>query len=145
MSAGLQFISSYTLGHAMATSGTTLSGSNNFQSISNTNLSLNYSNAAWDIRNNFTTGLTYDLPFGRGKQFGSSMNKAVDIALGNWQVNGILTLHSGQPFTVSAGGCQGVWAGCFPDMYRGPQRRAFRRPDALGMVQYLRTSALPAH
>jgi hypothetical protein len=120
MSNGLQFISSYTLGKAMANTGTTLSGSNNFQTISNINYGLDYSPAAWDIRNNFTTGLTYDLPFGRGKQFGGNLNKAVDIALGNWQINTILTLHSGQPFTVSAGGCQGVWAGCFPDISGDP-------------------------
>jgi hypothetical protein len=115
-SQGLQFISSYTLGKAMANTGTTLSGSNNFQTISNINYGLDYSPAAWDIRNNFTTGLTYDLPFGRGKQFGSNVNRAVDIAFGNWQINTILTLHSGQPYTVSAGGCQGVWSGCFPDI-----------------------------
>ena len=59
---------------------------------------------------------TYDLPFGRGKQFGSNMSKAADYFVGHWQVNTILTLHSGQAYTVSAGGCQGVWAGCFPDM-----------------------------
>jgi len=119
LSAGLQFISSYTLGKAMANTGTTLSGSNNFQTISELNYGLDYSPAAWDIRQNFTTGFTYDLPFGRGKQFGGSLNKAVDIALGNWQVNGILTLHTGQPYTVSAGSCQGVWSGCFPDIASG--------------------------
>jgi hypothetical protein len=123
-SKGLQFISSYTWGHALANTGTTLSGSNNFQTVSNINYALDYSNAAWDIRQNFTTGLTYDLPFGRGKQFGSDMNKALDIAFGNWQVNGILTLHTGQPYTVSAGGCQGVWAGCFPDLASGASPNA---------------------
>ena len=104
------------MGKALADTGTTLSGSNNFQTISNINYNLDYSPAAWDIRNNFTTGLTWDLPFGRGKQFGGSLNRAADFVLGNWQVNTIVTLHSGQPYTVSAGGCQGVWAGCFPDM-----------------------------
>jgi hypothetical protein len=123
-SQGLQFISSYTWGHALANTGTTLSGSNNFQTISNINYALDYSNAAWDIRQNFTTGFTYDLPFGRGKQFGSDVNKAVDIAFGNWQINGILTLHTGQPYTVSAGGCQGVWAGCFPDLASGANPNA---------------------
>jgi hypothetical protein len=44
----------------------------------------------------------------------------VDIALGNWQLNGILTLHTGQPFTVSGSGCQGVWAGCFPTVTGDP-------------------------
>jgi hypothetical protein len=120
LSSGLQFISSYTLGKAMADTGTTLSGSNNFQTISNINYNLDYSPAAWDIRNNFTTGLTWDLPFGRGKQFGGSLNRAADFVLGNWQVNTIVTLHSGQPYTVSAGGCQGVWAGCFPDISGNP-------------------------
>src|ERR1039457_798538 len=107
----LQFISSYTLGHAMANTGTTLSGSNNFQTISNLNYALDYPSAPWAIRHNFTTGFTYDLPFGRGKQFGAGVNRAVDIAFGNWQINGILTLHTGQPYTVSAGSCQGQWSG----------------------------------
>jgi hypothetical protein len=125
-SKGLQFISSYTYGHALATSGTTLSGSPGFQTISNTNLSESYSSAAWDIRQNFTTGFTYDIPFGRGRQFGSSINRGVDILLGGWQVNGILTLHSGQPYTVSASGsyCVGVWAGCFPDYVSGASANA---------------------
>jgi len=121
---GLQFITSYTYGHALADTGTTLSGSNNFQTKSNLNYNLDYSSAAWDIRHNFTTGLTYDLPFGRGKQFGSGMNKAEDMILGNWQVNTIVTLHTGQPYTVSAGGCQGVWAGCFPDLVSGANPNA---------------------
>jgi hypothetical protein len=116
LSKGLQFITSFTYGHALANTGTTLSGSNNFQTISNINYGLDYSSAAWDIRLNFTTGLTWDLPFGRGKQFGANMSPVVNMLVGNWQVNTIVTLHTGQPYTVSAGGCQGVWAGCFPDM-----------------------------
>jgi hypothetical protein len=125
-SKGLQFISSYTWGHALANTGTTLSGSQNFQTISNLNYGLDYSSAAWDIRQNFTTGFTYDIPFGRGKQFGSNLNRAADILLGGWQVNGILTLHTGQPYTVSANGsfCQGVWAGCFPDIVSGSANAA---------------------
>lgn len=115
-SKGLQFISSYTWGHALANTGTTLSGSNNFQTKSNLNYALDYSSAAWDIRQNFTTGFTWQIPFGRGKALGNNMNRVVDAAIGNWTLNGILTLHSGQPYTVSAGGCEGVWAGCFPDL-----------------------------
>ena len=110
----------------LANTGTTLSGSQNFQTINNLNYGLDYSSAAWDIRQNFTTGFTYDLPFGRGRQFGASMNKAADLLLGGWQVNGILTLHTGQPYTVSASGsyCIGVWAGCFPDIVSGSANAA---------------------
>jgi len=37
----------------------------------------------------------YDLPFGRGKAFGSQAPKAVNLLIGNWQVNGILTFSKG--------------------------------------------------
>jgi hypothetical protein len=42
--------------------------------------------------------LIYDLPIGKGRaiSFGSSLANSL---LGNWQVNGILTLQSGLPFT----------------------------------------------
>jgi hypothetical protein len=45
---------------------------------------------------------TYELPFGKGKRFGSGWNKPLDLALGQWQVNGILTVGTGLPlqFTV---------------------------------------------
>ena len=118
-SKGLQFITSYTYGHALADSGTTLSGSNGFGYKDNTNISSSYSSAAWDIRHNFTTGFNYNLPFGRGRSFGSNMNRVADIVVGGWQVNGILTLHTGQPFTLTASGCQGVWANCYPDLVSG--------------------------
>jgi hypothetical protein len=124
LSKGLQFITSFTYGHALANTGTTLSGSNNFQTKDNTNYGLDYSSAAWDIRENFTTGLTYDLPFGRGKQFGNSMSRAADAVVGHWQINTIVSLHSGQPYTVSASGCQGVWAGCFPTLVQGANPNA---------------------
>jgi hypothetical protein len=45
--------------------------------------------------------VTYGLPFGRGKQFGSTMNKAEDLIVGGWEINGFYTFQSGQPFTVA--------------------------------------------
>jgi hypothetical protein len=119
LSHGLQFITSYTWGHALANSGTTLSGSSGFGYKDNRNISTSYANAAWDIRHNFTTGFNYEVPFGRGKMWGRNMNRVLDIVAGNWMVNGLLTLHTGQPFTVRSNGCQGVWASCYPDLVAG--------------------------
>jgi Carboxypeptidase regulatory-like domain len=38
---------------------------------------------------------TYELPFGRGKQFLSSTPRAVDAVIGGWQVTGELTFNTG--------------------------------------------------
>lgn len=50
------------------------------------------------------TSFTYELPFGRGKRFGSSWNKVTNVILGNWQTNGILTLNSGLVQELAAPG-----------------------------------------
>jgi hypothetical protein len=121
---GLQFITSYTWGHALANSGTTLSGSSGFGYRDNTNISTSYANAAWDIRHNFTTGVNYEIPFGRGKAWGGNMNRVMDTVIGGWNANAIFTFHTGQPFTVRSNGCQGVWASCFADLVAGKDPNA---------------------
>ena len=53
-----------------------------------------------DIRYVFHYSGSYDLPFGKGKQFLSTSNNTVNQMVGGWRVNGILTLQTGQPFTI---------------------------------------------
>jgi hypothetical protein len=60
--------------------------------------------AGFDIRHRFVLSYGYELPAGRGKQFLSNANRAVDAALGGWQLNGITTAQTGSPFTVFVGG-----------------------------------------
>jgi hypothetical protein len=119
LSQGLQFITAYTFGHALANTGTTLSGSTGFGIPNPRNYASGYSNAAWDIRHNFTSSINYDLPFGRGKAYGSSMNPVLNSVVGNWRVNAILTLRTGVPYTLRSNGCQGVWNACRPDAVSG--------------------------
>jgi hypothetical protein len=42
----------------------------------------------------------YQLPFGKGRQFLNN-SRAMDMVFGGWQVEGILTLMTGTPFTVN--------------------------------------------
>ena len=49
---------------------------------------------------------------------GSQMNRALDLALGNWHVNGLLTLRTGVAYGLT-GSCQGVWGRCEPDVVPG--------------------------
>jgi hypothetical protein len=58
--------------------------------------------AGFDTRQRFVTSFLYDLPFGKGKRYGLA-NPVLDLIAGNWQLNGILTLHGGQPFTPALG------------------------------------------
>ncbi|MGJ5815657.1 carboxypeptidase regulatory-like domain-containing protein [Paludibaculum fermentans] len=121
---GLVLMAAYTYGHALANTGTTLSGSTGFGILDPRNYSSSYSTAAWDLRHNFVSNFSYELPFGKGKTYGSNMNKVANAVVGNWQVNGILTLHTGQPFTLNYNGCQGQWNRCMPDLVAGKDPQA---------------------
>jgi hypothetical protein len=124
LSDGLTFQVAYTYGHALADTGTTLSGATGFYQVDNANTALSYSSAAWDIRHNLVSSFNYDLPYGKGKRYGANMNKVVNAALGNWQVNGILSLRTGQPFTLTSSGCLVVNGGCGPELITGSANAA---------------------
>ncbi len=117
-SRGLQFLTAYTWSHALANAGTPLSGSSNIGFPDNTNWGSGYSSASWDIRHSFTSAFNYDVPFGRGRQWGGNMNRAADIIAGGWHANGLLTLRTGVAYGLT-GSCQGVWGRCEPDIIPG--------------------------
>ena len=58
----------------------------------------------YDQRHRLITSSTYELPFGKGKQYGSGWGPALNAVLGQWQINGILTLNSGLPLRFSVPG-----------------------------------------
>jgi hypothetical protein len=49
------------------------------------------------LDHSFTGSVIYDLPFGKGKSFGSSWNNVTNFLLGNWQVTVIERISSGFP------------------------------------------------
>lgn len=63
---------------------------------------LNYAVEPGDIPNNFALSAIAQLPFGKGQPF---LNSGFgSLILAGWQVNGLLTSHSGTPFSVTADG-----------------------------------------
>jgi hypothetical protein len=56
-----------------------------------------------DFRHQLTVSYVYELPYGRGKQFGSDANGVAQAVLGGWQVAGVTTAHSGEAFDVLMG------------------------------------------
>lgn len=49
----------------------------------------------------------YELPFGRGKRWAHDISRALDYAVGGWQLNGIYVLQAGLPFSVTVDGNPG--------------------------------------
>lgn len=66
-------------------------------SVYGRDLSLNYGPATTDIRNNFAGYLMYRLPNFALK------SPALRQAVNGWQINGIVYVHSGTPFTLTSG------------------------------------------
>jgi len=57
----------------------------------------------FDMRHQINANWVYELPFGRGHQFGSNANKFVDAVFGGWSLSGIFHWTSGLPFTMASG------------------------------------------
>jgi len=53
-----------------------------------------------NLNNQFTASVLYDLPLGRGKQFGGDWNGATNAVLGGWSVNVIERVLSGFPIYI---------------------------------------------
>ena len=61
-----------------------------------------YAVTSYDVRQRFILSYIYNLPFGRGREFGSNFNRVENAILGGWQFNGITTLQGGNPLQISA-------------------------------------------
>lgn len=57
----------------------------------------------FDRRHVFTAASVYELPFGRGQRFLGDIHPALNQILGGFQLNGIYTRMSGEPFAVRSG------------------------------------------
>lgn len=100
---GLYFLNSFTWSKAIDNSSQAFDSSNgngtSFQNIYDIRADKGISN--YDRKFNNITSLVYELPVGRGRRFLQKAPRAVDLALGGWQVNSIVNLRSGEPFTMS--------------------------------------------
>lgn len=89
-------------------SGTAGAGTRIFITPTGPDLRANYGNSDQDQRNVFVASAIYQLPFGRGHRFGSNMNRALDEAVGGWQLNTIVSLGSGTPIDLNTTGSPGT-------------------------------------
>jgi hypothetical protein len=100
-SQGLQFDFNYTLSHSL----------DNGSSITNTvagglvcdmtNLRVCRGPSDFDIRHLINANFIYELPFGRGRMFGSGVPGWANQIIGGWEITGIFTARSGLPFSTT--------------------------------------------
>jgi hypothetical protein len=92
---GLHLQGGYTYSHSLDDT----SGTGNLVAMQNPyNYASYYGNSDFDLRHSLVLSQTYDLPFGKGKQF-FNHGEIVDLVAGGWQLNSIDTFQTGSPFT----------------------------------------------
>ncbi len=99
-SQGLQFMSTYTYSHA---NNWTTDGNFPYGSIPDRHLS--YGPDDFNRKNVWITNFVYELPVGRGKKFLGGAGRALDLAVGGWQLTDTMNWSSGLPWTPSLGEC----------------------------------------
>lgn len=57
--------------------------------------------SAADVPQRLVVSHVWDLPFGRGRDYGKNWPGVVDKVLGGWQLSGIMTLANGFPLPIS--------------------------------------------
>jgi hypothetical protein len=117
-----------------STNATSSGGQPGWENIYNPRL--NWGPCYYDQAHIFTSYVTYAVPFGHGKQFGHDINPALNAVLGNWEIGGIVTLHSGNALTLNNFGGWGVAGNSDNTNGIGPYTLA-NLPDCNGPVKTL--------
>ena len=102
-SKGFQFDVNYTWSHAIDNQSSVTNAVQEGLIYNALNLEAGRGNADFDIRHLFNANAIWELPFGRGRAYGSNANGFVDAIIGGWSVAGIFTARSGLPFTMFSG------------------------------------------
>jgi hypothetical protein len=119
---GLSFGLSYAWSHNLSDYNTPING--NYTPQNTYNMSAERSNSALDLRHRFSANAIWALPVGKGGRLLNNLGRASTL-IGGWQVNAIVTLQTGSPFTVTAadqsstGGNHQSYASCIGDPFAG--------------------------
>ncbi len=94
---GFTFVTAYTFSKV-------LDNLNNMNHWFGGNPELNRGPSRLHLSDRFTFSGIYELPFGRGRQYGADMHGAANAILGGWDISSIVVLRTGNPITASTGG-----------------------------------------
>jgi hypothetical protein len=98
---GITMNMQYTLGRSFgntAGSNEALTAANNARAIDAFDYDLGYN--TFDVRHTFNLSALMNLPFGRGRKFGTDWDGVTQAVLGGWEVGAIVNARSGLPVQV---------------------------------------------
>ncbi|MDE1156046.1 MAG: carboxypeptidase regulatory-like domain-containing protein [Acidobacteriaceae bacterium] len=99
---GLYLLNSFTYSRTFdLSSGHLESGAGDTSRVDYLHPKASYGPSAYDMPLNDTLSIVYDLPYGRGRQWGSGAGRLTQAVLGGWQLTLINTLSSGQPMNIT--------------------------------------------
>ncbi len=100
LSAGLMFEGSYTFAKSEEIG---MSHQDSYD------LEASWALASYDIDHRFVISYLYELPFGRERRWFSGASPVVNALIGGWQFNGITTLQTGTPLSITANNTAGIF------------------------------------
>jgi hypothetical protein len=79
----------------------------------------------YDVTHLITGYAVYELPIGRNRRWGKTLNPVLNAVIGNWQMGNIVQLHGGFPLTIFADDASGTNS-------RGSRANCLALPHVLG-------------
>jgi hypothetical protein len=99
-SGGLSILANYTYSKALAAS---QEGSNGTLNQRRSCLPYcDYGPTTSNIPHSLVVSTVWELPLGRGRHFGTNMNRALNSVVGGWDLDAIIIMQKGVPFTLTA-------------------------------------------
>jgi hypothetical protein len=95
---GLSFLSSFVYSKALDLGTTASSGTNPQNPL---DLAAEWGPSTFNAKFHYVASVVYELPFGKGRHWMRAAPSWVDAVAGGWEVTGIITLQTGNPFNVT--------------------------------------------
>jgi hypothetical protein len=102
-SAGLSAVVNYTYSKSIDIACSGFFGVEGCQVQNEYDLNSSRSQSTFNVPHNFVASTTYELPFGKNKPLATG-NKVVDYIIGGWQINALVQMRNGLPYTITIPG-----------------------------------------